>query len=223
MNCISFAIDEEINFKDKLIPHFIDGDINQFDPFYSNFKRIKCIDMNLMEESHWTQILQLIDKASIRIDSLSISDSNFQIMSEFYRDKNVNFIVDEFKLNYDLNDYVSKEDIEFLNKINPSFLSIDWITWTYENIIAIALLNILNINVRFKNDFIGLCELSFLNTQVQVIGSESRQGLSFDLEEITFLIIIEKAESVKLCKKNDIDCLFIPSEIVYQLTISGLK
>ena len=61
------SIYDEDDFESKLIPHFIDGDIEQLDPCFAAFKRINWI--NAWDKNHDNLIsnLKLICKALIRI------------------------------------------------------------------------------------------------------------------------------------------------------------
>ena len=44
---------------------------------------------------------------------------NFEIMIDFYKDKDVNFTVDVFQFNHNYTIDLTNETIEVLNKINP--------------------------------------------------------------------------------------------------------
>ena len=67
---MAIAISEKDGFWNKLIPHFIDGDSNELNPCFSAFKRINEIYEYSEESDNLIANLQLIGKASIRIDSL---------------------------------------------------------------------------------------------------------------------------------------------------------
>ena len=70
---MAISIYDEDDFESKLIPHFIDGDIEQLDPCFAAFKRIdKILAPSNNEFGNLTTNLQLIDKASIKIDSMWI-------------------------------------------------------------------------------------------------------------------------------------------------------
>ena len=87
-----------IFFRYALIPHSIDGDRDQFDPCFAAFKRIKQIIALAKNSDNLVANLELIDKASIRIDLLYIDEHVFSEMIEFYRDKEVNFMLESLQI-----------------------------------------------------------------------------------------------------------------------------
>ena len=64
--------DENNHFKSELIPHFIDKDSNQLDPCFAAFKRIDTIKALKNNPNSLIANLQMIYKASVRVDSLRI-------------------------------------------------------------------------------------------------------------------------------------------------------
>ena len=132
--CMAISICDEDNFKSKLIPHFINGDSDQLDPCFAAFKRIRSLHARKNNYDKFIVNLQLTDKASIRIDFLFIDNHVFHKMSEFYKDKEINFMFGSLQIdNCDI-DKISDEEAEFINKINPKMLAIKRIKWTIENI-----------------------------------------------------------------------------------------
>ena len=115
----------------------------------------------------WIENMQVIGKASVRIDSFSTSKVNLEIINDLYNDDHTNFLIDRFELFYDSTKDISNEDIEVLNKIKPKILKIDKISWTLNNIKALTLFNSVNIEVYFRNDMSSF-SLSFLSTQIQL-------------------------------------------------------
>ena len=91
---MAVSINEMDFFRYALIPNSIDRDRNQFDPCFAAFKRIKQIIALANNSDIFIANLELIDKASIRIDLLYIDEHVFSEMSEFYRDKEVNFVLE---------------------------------------------------------------------------------------------------------------------------------
>ena len=133
---------KDINdFESKLISSFTDGDRYQLDPCFAAFKRIKQIRATSNSHDDLDANLQLIGKASVRIDLLWISEYQLRKMSEFYRDKEINLMVETLKISYSNQNNISDEDIEFINKISPKKLEIYGDIWTVENIKTFSLLN----------------------------------------------------------------------------------
>ena len=71
-------------------------------------------------------------------------------MSEFYRDKESNYMIENLKISDSNINNISDEDIEFINKISPKILEIGGDLWTVENIKSLVLVNCTNIYVWFK-------------------------------------------------------------------------
>ena len=65
---MAIAINDIDNFNMILIPHFIDGDGDQLDPCFAAFKRIMQIIAPSEDSDKFISNLQLIGKASIKID-----------------------------------------------------------------------------------------------------------------------------------------------------------
>ena len=102
-----------------------------------------------MNSNNFISKLKPIDKASVRIDLLYIDKYVLREMSEFYKDKEVNLIIESFQIFDHFYGYLPDQDAEFINKISPKIFSIKGINWTVKNIKALALLNWTNIDVRF--------------------------------------------------------------------------
>ena len=139
-------------FKSQLIPGFSDGDRYQLDPCFAAFKRINQIYARSNIHFDLDANLKLIGKASVRIDLLRISVYQFRKMSEFYRDKEINLIIETLKISDFKQNNISDEDIEFINKISPKILEIHGNIWTVENIKALVLVNWTKICVRLENE-----------------------------------------------------------------------
>ena len=136
------------DFESKLISSFADGDRYQLDPCFAAFKRIKQIRSTSNSHDDLDANLQLIGKASVRIDLLWISEYQLRKMSEFYRDKEINLMVETLKISYSNQNNISNEDIEFINKISPKKLEIYGDIWTVENIKSFVLVNCTNIDLK---------------------------------------------------------------------------
>ena len=151
---MAVAIYDITGFKFKLIPYSSDGDRYQLDPCFAAFKRIRQI--RAMGNSHddLAANLKLIGKASVRIDLLHISEYELRKMSEFFRDKESNFMIETLKIYYSKQNNISDEDIEFINKISPKILEIKIDLWTVENIKTLGLLNCTEIYVWFNNEYL---------------------------------------------------------------------
>ena len=146
---------KDINiFMNKLIPGFTDGDRYQLDPCFAAFKRISQIYAVSNSKDDLVVNLKLIGKASIRVDMLWITVYQFRKMSEFYKDKESNFMIETLKIYYFKQNNISDEDIEFINKISPKILIICGDIWTVENIKALGLLNCTKISVLPENEYI---------------------------------------------------------------------
>ena len=100
-------------------------------------------------------------------------------MSEFYRDREVNFMLNRLKIDNCYFDYISDEEAEFINKINPKMLIIERIKRTFQNIKTLFLLNCTEIDEYIyysTENFINLC---FIKTPTQLSDSQSDQRLTF--------------------------------------------
>ena len=138
------------DFKEILIPHFIDGDSEQLDPCFAAFKRIYQIKSYSEDIDNLITNMQKSGKASIIIDLLEINESVFKKLQEFYKDKEVNIILEELKIDYYGYYYISSKDAEFINKISPKNFIIHGEKWTIHNIKALILLNCMNIDADFS-------------------------------------------------------------------------
>ena len=148
---MAISVFDQEGFRNKLISHFIDGYSDQLDSCFAAFKRIDEIIALFKEFDHLIVNLQLTGKASIKIDSIDINFDNLHKMNDFYKNKEVDFIVEKFKLYYSDQDNISDEDAEFINKISPKILKIKNFMQTVESIKALALLNCINIDTYFCN------------------------------------------------------------------------
>ena len=200
--------------------------IFQVDSLFTNFKRIKQINMDdVMDDrlNHfWTENLQMIDKPFVYIDLLKITYNNIVTMNERYKDKHVNFMVDSLEFAMKTHANLLNEDIEVLNKINPKFIDINGISWSLENIKALALLSCTNFNVDL-NYFVYFSKLLFLNTPIQLFDFSANQRVCFEWESILFNIDLFRFERVKLLVTDTTNYLFIPLNTIGMLTCSGFK
>ena len=140
-------------FESQLIPGFSDGDRCQMYPCFAAFKRISFMKAWGKSHDDLAANLKQIGKASIRVDKLHISEYQFRKMSEFYRDKESNFMIEALIITYYNIVSISDEDIELINKISPKILEIDGDIWTVENIKSLVLINCNKICVlpKYKN------------------------------------------------------------------------
>ena len=151
---MAVTIKDRNSFMYKLIPGFSDGDRYQLDPCFAAFKRIRQIRSMGNSHDDLTANLKLIGKASVWIDLLCISEYQFRKMSEFYKDKESNFMIETLQIYYSKQNNISNEDIEFINKISPKILIICGDIWTVENIKTLSLLNCTEICVWFEDEYI---------------------------------------------------------------------
>ena len=135
------------DFKSQLIPGFSDWDRDQLNPCFAAFKRIDCIDARRKSHDYLAANLKLIGKASVRIYSLHISGYQLRKMSEFFRDKEINLMIETLKIYYSKQNNISIEDIEFINKISPKMLKIHGDIWAIENIKSLVLINCTKIHL----------------------------------------------------------------------------
>ena len=173
------SIHEIDSFEYKLIPLFINRDNDQLDPCFAAFKRIDCIKTDSKNFKLFIANLQLIGKASVRIDDLIINKQDISKMSEFYKDKEVNFMLHRLKIDNCDFDYISDEEAKFINKINPKMFKIERIKRNFENIKTLFLLNCTEIDEYIyysTKNFINLC---FIKTPIQLFDSQFDQRLTF--------------------------------------------
>ena len=221
--CMAISICDKNNFKSKLIPLFIDGDSDQLDPCFAAFKRISSLHARSYNSDNLIANLKLIDKASIRIDSLFINKYDLHKMSEFYKDKEINFMLNSLQFdNYYFNN-ISDEEAKFINKINPKMLTIENIKWTIENIKSLFLLNCADIDVNFDNKIVKDFYLRFIKTPIQLFDFNYNQQLTFELESIKIFIQKNKIKKINLLKANTGNFLFIPLDTIGSIYCSGLK
>ena len=191
--CMAISINEQKYCKKIVIPYSQRQNVYQLDSCFPNFKRIKQINMDdVMNDrlNHfWTENLQMIDEPFVFIDLLNITYNNIVTLNERFKDKHVNFMVDSLQLSMNTHAYLLNEDIEVINKINPKSIDIFRISWTIENIKALALLSCTNFNV-YLNYFVCLSKLLFLNTQIQLFDFSTDQRVCFEWESIIFSIDI---------------------------------
>ena len=144
-------------------------------------------------------------------------------MSEFYKDKEVNFMLHRLKIDNCCFDYISDEEAEFINKINPKMLAIKRIKWNFENIKTFFLLNCTDIDVNFDNTIVKDFYLWFIKIPIQFLDANSEQRLTFEWESITIFIQKNKIEKINLLKTNKRNFLFIPSDTISSISCSGFR
>ena len=186
---MAITIYDKFGFRNKLIPHFIDGDSAQLDPCFAAFKRISSIIAYSEKSDSLIANLRLFGKASTRIDLLFISKDVLNEMIGFYTDKEVDLIIENLEISYFYKDNISDEDAEFINKISPKMLTINGNVWTVENIKMLVLINCNNIDAYYCN-FLSTTNSSlwFVKTTIQLFDSKSNQRLIFEWESIKFVI-----------------------------------
>ena len=223
---MAISINDQKYSNQLYIPYSQGKKIYQVDSCFTNFKRIKQINMDdVMDDllNHfWTENLQMIDRPFFYIDLLKITYNNIVTMNERYKDKHANFMVDRSELAMSTHANLLNEDIEVINKLNPKSIDIFKISWTIENIKALSLLSCTNFNI-YLNYFVCLSKLLFLNTQIQLFDLSTNQRVCFELESIIFSIDIYKFELVKLLQTHTTNYLFIPLITIGKLTCSGFK
>ena len=113
-------------FESQLIPGFSDGDRCQMYPCFAAFKRIKQIWKHGAKVTMtWLQIWSWLAKPQFELTCCDIFEYQFRKMSEFYRDKESNFMIETLIFTYYNQNNISDEDIEFINKISPKILEIE--------------------------------------------------------------------------------------------------
>ena len=151
-------------------------------------------------------------------------------MREFYKDEHVNLTIQNLELWDRREDFCSDEDIEFINQISPKMVEINANKWTVESIKALTLIkNWANIDLSFHYRINERSYLWFKNTPIQLFDSKSNQMFNFESESIN-LYFIEKLEKekkvieeVKLLKTNSGNFLFIPLDIIGNLSYSRFR
>ena len=121
---MAISIYEEWGFTDRRINDFLDEESGQLDPCLAAFKRIVSFpDFDNTKEI--IEDLWLVDYESFRIDSLRINKYQFDYMREYYKDKQVNLIIQNLELLDNRGDYFSDEAAEFINQISPKVVNIE--------------------------------------------------------------------------------------------------
>ena len=95
--CSAITIKDFTNYNYSIIPHFIGGDIKRFNSSFESFKRVDFVDM-LDSYKKSAKNLKLIDKASVYIDRLGISNEILQKLWKFYKDKVGTLRIDYFDI-----------------------------------------------------------------------------------------------------------------------------
>ena len=131
---MAISIYDEDSFEFKFIPHFINRKNDKLDPWFAAFKRIDCIKTSSKNLNFFIVNLQMVGKVSVRIDDLFIDKHVLRKISELYKDKEVNFMLNRLQINNCDFDYISDEEAKFINKINPKMFTIERINLTFENI-----------------------------------------------------------------------------------------
>ena len=200
------------------------------DPRFAAFKRIIYIsddyDFNV-----FTGNLELTDKFSIKIDSVKITENNFDELRKLYKDKDPNLMIESLTLDHVFEHNLSNKKIEFINKLNPKRLKIHKNVWTDGNIKALTLLNCANVDINFGDSTNEDIYLWFANTPIQHFDSNSDQMFIFEWESIK--IFIERRfksefekngiEKVKLLKTNTDNFLFIPLNTIHRIDYLGFR
>ena len=170
------------------------------------------------------KILQLIGKASIRINLLKTTDNFLPKIYKIFRDKEVKFIIDILEIVYLSKDNISNEVAEFINKIGPKVLKINGKEWTFQDMKAVVMLNCTKIflNVKIVECIINFY-LWFRNTPVQFFDFNSNQRLTFEWKSINFSIMKYDIKDVQLLKINGGNFLFIPTDTIHRISCSGLR
>ena len=220
---MAITICDKDSFKSKLIPHFIDGDRGQLDPCFAAFKRIDIIKTESENFNLFIAKLKLIGKASIGINFLIIDRHVLSKMSELYRDREVNFMLNKLKIDNCYFDNISDEEAEFINKINPNIFAIKRIKWAFENIKTFLLLNCTDIDVNFDNTIVKDFYLRFIKTPIQLFDFNYNQQLTFEWKSIKIFIQKNKIEKINLLKTNKRNFLFIPSDTISSISCSGFR
>ena len=233
---MAISIYEEWGFADNWISDYLDGDSDQLDPCLATFRRIDQIWDDGNKFNKIKVNLELADKASLRIDILRIIKRNFNNIRELYKDKDLNFKIKKLHLDYDFENNKSTEDIEFINQISPKILTIRGDKWTVVNIKSLSLLNYENVDLNVCFMIKANIYFWFINTPIQHFDSKSGQIFTFQWESIK--IFIEKyedeesvsyedekngIEKVKLLKTNSGNFLFIPLDIIGNLSYSRFR
>ena len=228
---MAISIDDDDTFRQSRISDYFDGDSDRLDPRFADFKRINWIFDNDYGKSYAVDNLELADKFSIKIDSLTINKNHFDDLKELYKDRDPNLMIGYFEIdNYVESNWLA-EDIEFINKLSPKKLTIHGDIWTVENINALAMLNWANVDIDFGVTINEDIYFWFVNTPIQLFDSNSDQMFIFEWESIR--IFIEKddkdefeingIEEVKLLKTNTGNFLFIPLDTIHQIEYLGFR
>ena len=233
---MAVSVYEEFSFGGCWISYLFDGDSDQLDPCFAAFKRVDkiCDDGSKFKEI--TDNLELDDKASLRIDLLTMDENNFDDIRELYKDKKPNLMIENLHLKYNFKSKWSTEDIEFINQISPKMLTIKREVWTVENIKDLAFLNCTNVDLNVCSQIKADIYFWFINTPIQLFASKSGQIFTFQWESIK--IFIEKyeddyedededekngIEEVKLLNTNTGNFLFIPLETIGFISCSRFR
>ena len=207
----------------KKIPHFIDGDINRPNSSFEHFKLISLINAQSKSLKDWAPFL-MADNFLIEIDTLVISIKSFNVLCKLNKEKLINLKINRLRLAWSADPNLAYEAIENINQIKLEWLQLVKLSWSYDNLIAMALLNCSYLEFEFhriKNYF----WLTFLNTRGLIIGTDIGQQTYFICKSITFCsrsaelsneLYMKEANRNKL---KNCEHLFIPFASIENLKI----
>ena len=123
MTCREIRIQDEYRNRCKLIPHFINGDIDQPNPSFSSLNSISKLYLKDSPLDIWMKNLEMISKASIHIDEISTSDARILNLSEYYGDKFPWIDVETINL--------SLSDTNKSKQISIALINLNYVTVSY--------------------------------------------------------------------------------------------
>ena len=122
---MAITFDEETHRSFRSIPLLFYKHINLLDPCFAAFNRLFSLEICSMHLDDISADLSPISGVSFRVDLLKTDKYILHKMAKFHRDKEVNFILQSLYIdNRNYEEFISNEDVDFINKLNPKMLEI---------------------------------------------------------------------------------------------------
>ena len=206
------------------INHFIDGDIDRPNPFLASFKNIDWINMIEAPLEIWVKNMELIAKASVRIQLLVISEEMLEKLCETHKDLLISLNVIKMSLKI-IWTQLPKETVEIINEIKPHSAFIFNLEHTFDNFIMFLSLGSQKIKTEFISKLFSNLEIVFLNSKILLSDYDPNQKLYFISESATFKIHEKGLKNINLIKRDgknskSVYYLFISFESVSSLYLS---
>ena len=146
--CTAITLNENCKFKEQLIPHFTDGNIEKLDPCFVPFQRIYEVDMQTSTSDHLAKNLDLINNSWVHISKITINQIVIKFLFKSFKDILCRLNFDQIDLKSNSLE-ISEQTIEILSHIRFNSLEVDELERSFDSIKLCLSLNALNYVFRF--------------------------------------------------------------------------